>query len=137
MRRDDASSVAVRAYRSPTRSANGFNLVGTLTTPPAIADRLRSPAIVLIWRLGSDDRDETVVGIPVFAQLAKSLADGGFIVLRYDERRNSPERRADRDGDAEPAGGVEWRGEVALAAGRRRAQDRDVSAWRRGRADRG
>ena len=49
--RDDASSVAVRSttVRNPTDAdvsipANGFNLVGTLTTPPAVADRLRSPA---------------------------------------------------------------------------------------------
>ena len=38
------------------------------------------------WRLGPPDRDETVVGIPIFAQLAKTLADNGFIVLRYDKR---------------------------------------------------
>jgi uncharacterized protein len=91
--RDDASSVALRSttVRNPTDAdisipANGFNLVGTLTTPPAVADRLRSPAIVLIGGSGPTDRDETVVGIPIFAQLAKSLADRGFIVLRYDKR---------------------------------------------------
>ena len=44
------------------------------------------PAIVLVGGSGPTDRDETVVGIPIFAQLAKSLADGGFIVLRYDKR---------------------------------------------------
>jgi hypothetical protein len=32
------------------------------------------------------DRDETVAGIPVFAQLANGLADAGFIVVRYDKR---------------------------------------------------
>jgi pimeloyl-ACP methyl ester carboxylesterase len=32
------------------------------------------------------DRDETVGGVPIFAQLAKGLADEGFIVLRYDKR---------------------------------------------------
>jgi uncharacterized protein len=91
--RDDASSVAVRSttVRNPTDvdvsiPANGFNLVGTLTTPPAVADRLRSPAIVLIGGSGPTDRDETVVGIPIFAQLAKTLADNGFVVLRYDKR---------------------------------------------------
>ena len=40
----------------------------------------------MIGGSGPTDRDETVVGIPIFAQLAKSLADGGFIVLRYDKR---------------------------------------------------
>ncbi len=91
--RDDASSVALRATisRNPTDvdvtvPANGFNLAGTLTTPPTVADRLRSPAIVLVGGSGPTDRDETVVGIPIFTQLAKTLADNGFIVLRYDKR---------------------------------------------------
>ena len=69
-----------------TVPANGFNLAGTLTTPPTVADRLRSPAIVLVGGSGPTDRDETVVGIPIFTQLAKALADNGFIVLRYDKR---------------------------------------------------
>src|SRR5204863_9616059 len=30
--------------------------------------------------------DETVFGIPVFAQLANALADAGFAVVRYDKR---------------------------------------------------
>jgi pimeloyl-ACP methyl ester carboxylesterase len=91
--RDDASSVAMRrtTVRNPTDvdvqiPANGFHLSGTLTTPPAVADRLRSPAIVLIAGSGPMDRDETVGGVPIFAQLAKGLADEGFIVLRYDKR---------------------------------------------------
>ena len=32
------------------------------------------------------DRDETIDGIPVFAQLAKTLADSGTVVVRYDRR---------------------------------------------------
>jgi len=91
--RDDVSSVAVRSttMRNPTDvdvsiPANGFNLAGTLTTPPAVADRLRSPAVILVGGSGPTDRDETVVGIPIFAQLARSLADSGVIVLRYDKR---------------------------------------------------
>jgi len=91
--RDDVSSVAVRSttLRNPTDvdvsiPANGFNLAGTLTTPPAVADRLRSPAVILVGGSGPTDRDETVVGIPIFAQLARSLADNGIVVLRYDKR---------------------------------------------------
>jgi len=91
--RDDVSSVAVRSttMRNPTDvdisiPANGFNLAGTLTTPPAVADRLRSPAVILVGGSGPTDRDETVVGIPIFAQLAKALADNGILVLRYDKR---------------------------------------------------
>ena len=36
--------------------------------------------------LGTDDRDEFVAGIPIFAQLATALADAGYLVVRYDER---------------------------------------------------
>ncbi|HEY7056425.1 MAG TPA: alpha/beta fold hydrolase [Vicinamibacterales bacterium] len=91
--RDDASSVALRSTtsRNPTDvdvtiAANGFNLAGTLTTPPAVADRLKSPAVVLISGSGPTDRDETVAGIPIFTQVAKALADNGIIVVRYDKR---------------------------------------------------
>ena len=91
--RDDASSVATRAQltRNPTDAdvtipANGFNLAGTLTTPPTVAGRLRHPAVVLVGGRLAPDRDEVVDGVPVFASIAKSLADGGVIALRYDRR---------------------------------------------------
>ncbi|HTI37609.1 MAG TPA: alpha/beta fold hydrolase [Vicinamibacterales bacterium] len=91
--RDDASSVAVRTSiaRNPTDSdvqiaANGFTLAGTVTTPPAVAGRLRSPGIVLIGGSGPTDRDETVAGIQIFMQLAGALAKDGAVVLRYDKR---------------------------------------------------
>jgi uncharacterized protein len=91
--RDDASSVAVRpeTMRNPTDAdvsipANGFNLAGTLTTPPGVAGRLHYPAVVLIGGATPADRDETIDGVPVFAQLARLLADSGHIVLRYDRR---------------------------------------------------
>lgn len=91
--RDDAASVAVRTEnaRNPTDAdvridANGFTLAGTVTTPPAVAGRLRSPGIVLIGGSGPTDRDETVAGIQIFTQLAGSLANAGAVVLRYDKR---------------------------------------------------
>lgn len=91
--REDAASVAVRSesVRNPTDApvsipANGFNLAGTVTTPPAVAGRLRYPGIVLIAGSGPADRDETVAGIPIFAQLARQLADSGHVVVRYDKR---------------------------------------------------
>jgi uncharacterized protein len=90
--RDDASSVAMRsvAARNPNDSdvtipANGFNIAGTLTSPSA-PGRLRHPAIVLVGGSGPTDRDETVVGIPIFAHLARALADAGYMVVRYDKR---------------------------------------------------
>jgi len=91
--REDASSVAMRpkTVRNPTDAdvfvpANGFNLAGTLTTPPVVAGRLRYPGVILIGTATPGDRDQTVGGVPVFAQLARALADSGQVVLRYDRR---------------------------------------------------
>jgi len=91
--RDDTAGVAVRAQtaRNPTDvdvviPANGFNLAGTLTTPPGVAGRLRHPAVILVGGATPSDRDQVIGGVPVFAQLAKALADSGLLVLRYDRR---------------------------------------------------
>jgi pimeloyl-ACP methyl ester carboxylesterase len=91
--REDASSVATRAQtvRNPTDAdvsipANGFTLTGTMTTPPGVAGRLRHPAVVLVGGATPVDRDEVIDGVPVFAQLAKQLADAGMLVVRYDRR---------------------------------------------------
>jgi pimeloyl-ACP methyl ester carboxylesterase len=53
---------------------------------PPVPGPLRRPVIVLVTGSGQLERDETVAGIPVFAQLAGSLAQEGFVVLRYDKR---------------------------------------------------
>jgi pimeloyl-ACP methyl ester carboxylesterase len=91
--REDLSSVAVRAQavRNPTDtdvaiSANGFNLAGTMTTPSTVAGRLRYPAVLLVGGTSPADRDQTIGGVAVFAQLAKMLAESGHVVLRYDRR---------------------------------------------------
>ena len=91
--RSDVAGVAARPItaRNPTDNdvsipGNGFILASTITTPPAAASRLRYPAIVLVAGSGPVDRDGTVAGIPIFAQLAGALAQRGFIVLRYDKR---------------------------------------------------
>ena len=91
--RADVAGVAARtqAFRNPTDvdvtiPANGFTIAGTMTTPPAAAARLRYPAVVLVAGSGAVDRDETVAGIPIFAQLAGMLAQRGYTVLRYDKR---------------------------------------------------
>src|SRR5687767_3626356 len=54
--------------------------------PTQAAGRLRHPAVILVPGSGPVDRDETVAGIPIFAQLAGALAQRGFIVVRYDKR---------------------------------------------------
>jgi hypothetical protein len=91
--RSDVAGVATRLLtaRNPTDvdvsiPGNGFNLAGTLTTPPAAAARMRYPAVVLVPGSGPIDRDSTVAGVPIFAQLAGALAERGVIVLRYDKR---------------------------------------------------
>jgi dienelactone hydrolase len=90
--RQDLAGVATRqqTIRNPTDSdvtvpAAGFGLAGTITTPAA-QGRLRHPAIVLVAGSGPVERDGTVAGIPLFAQLARQLADRDFVVLRYDKR---------------------------------------------------
>ncbi len=67
--------------------ANGFSLVGTVSQPVSRpAPNWRYPALVLVGESGDTDRDETVAGLPVFAQMASLLADAGFMVVRYDRR---------------------------------------------------
>jgi pimeloyl-ACP methyl ester carboxylesterase len=89
--RDDISSVSARLVtlarpndEQITIPANGFGLAATLSKPTQMGTRL--PAVVLVSSSSTSDRDEIVAGIPIFAQLATSLADNGFIVVRYDKR---------------------------------------------------
>ena len=89
--RDDISSVAARLVtmarandEQVTIPANGFGLAATISKPTQMGTRL--PALVLVSSSSTVDRDEIVAGIPVFAQLATSLADAGFVVVRYDKR---------------------------------------------------
>lgn len=90
--REDLVGVATRqqTFRNPTDTdvripAAGFSLAGTITTPPT-QGRTRHPAILLVAGSGPIDRDATVAGIPLFAQLAGQLAEQGHVVLRYDKR---------------------------------------------------
>lgn len=59
-------------------------LPGTLTLP-ATGDG-PFPAVVLVHGSGPHDRDETVYGTKVFADLARGLAARGIATLRYDKR---------------------------------------------------
>jgi pimeloyl-ACP methyl ester carboxylesterase len=89
--RDDISSVSARLVTMARANdeqvsipGNGFGLAATLSKPTQMGARL--PAVVLVSSSSTADRDEIVAGIPIFAQLATSLADAGFIVVRYDKR---------------------------------------------------
>src|SRR4051812_29176507 len=90
--RTELASVAVRSQ--PVRNPNdtdviipapGFSLAATMTSPTTMG-KLRLPVIVLVAGSGSVDRDEVAAGVPIFAQLARGLAENGFLVLRYDKR---------------------------------------------------
>ncbi|MGE5245547.1 MAG: alpha/beta hydrolase family protein [Betaproteobacteria bacterium] len=90
--REDIASVAARRVtisrpndEQVTVPGDGFSLAGTISRP-LDAGTKRLPAIVLVGGSGPTDRDETVFDVPIFAQLAGSLADAGFLVLRYDKR---------------------------------------------------
>jgi hypothetical protein len=98
--------------------ANGFSLIGTVSQPPAKpSPNWRWPAVVLVGEEGGTDRDETVAGIPVFAQTASSLADAGFLVVRYDRRGVGQS-----GGRAEAAALADYAEDVAAAV--RYARDR-------------
>lgn len=91
--REDIASVASRSVtisRSNDESvkvpANGFVLAGTLSRPAEPAAGSRLPAVVLVGGSGPTDRDGVAFGIPLLGQIADSLADAGFIVIRYDKR---------------------------------------------------
>jgi uncharacterized protein len=90
--REDIASVAARrvAISRPNDEqvripSNGFTLAGTISKPAQPAAQLL-PGVVLVSGAGPNDRDELVAGIPILGQLASSIADAGFIVLRYDKR---------------------------------------------------
>lgn len=89
--RDDVASAASRMTafsilgdESVRVPANGFNLAATVTKPRSGPAKL--PAVVLIGGSSQADRDGLVAGIPVLGQIAKALADAGFMVVRYDKR---------------------------------------------------
>jgi len=90
--RNDIAGVAARALtaRNPTDSdvtlpGNGFSIAATLTAPPVMG-RLKRPTVVVVGGSGSVDRDGIVAGIPILSQLAGSLAQQGFLTMRYDRR---------------------------------------------------
>lgn len=67
---------------------NGFALGATVSRPPGDvrSNTEKLPAVILVGGSGSIDRNEPVIGVPVFAQIAGALADAGYLVVRYDKR---------------------------------------------------
>lgn len=92
--REDVATVSARVERLARADDEqvriqsvGFTLAATVSKPPAEGTSpTRHPAVILLPGSGPVDRDETVAGIPIFAQLANALADAGFLVVRYDKR---------------------------------------------------
>ena len=60
---------------------------------PSGVGKLRLPVVVLVAGSGSVDRDEVVAGVPIFAQLARGLAEQGFLVLALRQARCRAKRR--------------------------------------------
>jgi pimeloyl-ACP methyl ester carboxylesterase len=84
-----ASSARMLTHSNPTDEpitipAEGFNISGTLTRPKTPA--AKNPAVVLLAGSNVTDRDSVVAGIAIMSQLAGSLADAGYVVLRFDKR---------------------------------------------------
>jgi len=65
--------------------APGFNLGATITRP-AGSPAGRLPAVILVGGGDSDDRDGTVFGVPILANLAGAVSQAGFLAVRYDKR---------------------------------------------------
>ncbi|PYR77675.1 MAG: hypothetical protein DMF87_15675 [Acidobacteria bacterium] len=64
--------------------AAGFNLGATMTRPANAAARM--PAVILVGGADSDDRDGTLFGVPILANLAGAVSQAGFLAVRYDKR---------------------------------------------------
>ena len=64
-------------------STKGTTLAGTLTLPAATGTW---PVVVLVTGSGPQDRDECVLGIRPFRQLAEALVKRQIATLRYDDR---------------------------------------------------
>ncbi|MCY4658844.1 MAG: alpha/beta fold hydrolase [Acidobacteria bacterium] len=131
--------------------ASGFSLAATVTTPVGRdAPPAGWPAVVLVPGATSADRDGTLFGVPILAQLAAALSEAGYLVVRYDPRgvgqsggrpesarlsdyaedvrdlvRYLRDRRDDTDRDRIAAVGHDEGGWIALAAA---ARERRIGA---------
>jgi uncharacterized protein len=69
--------------RNVTVGSDQWKLGGTFTYP---LSKTLAPAVVLVHGAGPDDRDESLFGTRIFADIAEGLASRGIAVLRYDKR---------------------------------------------------
>lgn len=93
--RDDIAAVSSRVERMARQTdeqariqASGFTLAATVSKPATTGTgaAILWPAVILVPGSGPGDRDETVAGVSIFAQLANAIADAGFLVIRFDKR---------------------------------------------------
>ncbi len=82
-RRPGYSNPASFRSREVTVGEDEWKLGGTLLIPTGKGP---FPALVLVHGPGPNDRDETIFGNKLFADLAEGLASRGIAVLRYDKR---------------------------------------------------
>jgi pimeloyl-ACP methyl ester carboxylesterase len=89
--REDIASAAARTTafsiageENVNIAASGFNIAASVARPAAAKGPL--PAIVIVGGVTVPDRDGVVNGVPVLGQLAATLVDAGFLVVRYDRR---------------------------------------------------
>ena len=87
-----------------TFSHDDITLAGTLTVPEGEGP---FPAVVLVSGSGTQDRDESMLGLKPFKVLANFLTAHGVAVLRYDDRGA---------GKSSPATGLETTFDFALDA---------------------
>lgn len=71
--------------------ATGFNIGATITKPtaaaaPAAGAPARVPVVILLAGANVGDRDGVVQGVPILSQLAGTMAEAGFMAVRYDKR---------------------------------------------------
>jgi pimeloyl-ACP methyl ester carboxylesterase len=89
--REDIASAAARttSFSVPGDEtvhipASGFNLAASVAKPAGATAPL--PVVVIVGGISAPDRDGVVNGVPVLGQLAATLVESGFFVVRYDRR---------------------------------------------------
>ena len=78
------TAFAIAGEETVNIPASGFNLAANVSKPQNAKGRL--PAVVIVGGINAPDRDGVVNGVPVLGQLAASLVEAGFLVVRYDRR---------------------------------------------------